>query len=43
MAEHIRNEADRLGLPVVSVDADSLPVIAGIIERHFASHLPAVC
>lgn len=42
MAEHIRHEADRLGLPVVSVDADSLPRISAIIERHFASHLPGV-
>ena len=25
MAEHIRHEADRLGLPVISVDGDSLP------------------
>ncbi|MDQ6674256.1 MAG: hypothetical protein M3069_26565 [Chloroflexota bacterium] len=43
MAEHIRHEADRLGLPVVSVDANSLPGIAAIIERHFASQLPGVC
>ena len=43
MAEHIRHEADRLGLPVVSVDADSLPGISAIIERHFASQLPGVC
>ncbi len=39
MAEHIRLDAVRLGLPVVSVDADSLPGIAAIIERHFASQL----
>src|SRR5258708_16092820 len=43
MAEHIRHEADRLGLPVVSADADSLLGIAAIIERHFASQLPGVC
>jgi hypothetical protein len=43
MAEHIRHDADRLGLPVVSVDADSLLGIAAIIERHLASQLPGVC
>jgi hypothetical protein len=43
MAEHIRHEADRLGLPVISVDGDSVPGIAAIIERHFASQLPGVC
>jgi shikimate kinase len=43
MTEHIRLDADRLGLHVVSVDADSLPGISAIIERHFASHLPGVC
>ena len=43
MTEHIRHDADRLGLTVVSVDADSLLGISAIIEWHFASHLPGVC
>ena len=42
MAEHIRHEADSLGLPMVSVDTDSLADIAGMIERHFVSQLPGV-
>ena len=39
MAEHIRHEADRLGLPLVSVDVDSLVNVAAIVEQHFGSHL----
>ena len=42
MAEHIRHEADSLGLPMVSVDTDSLAGIAAVIEQHFASQLPGV-
>jgi hypothetical protein len=43
MAEHIRHEADRLGLPMVTVDAGSAPATAAIVERHFAPHLAGVC
>jgi hypothetical protein len=43
MVEHIRHEADRLGLPVVTLDTDALDTTAAIVEKHFAPHLPGVC